>query len=156
MVLKKGDLYPGDHISVDHFQCALPGRLYISREGMDSKDIIHDGAILWIMLLDICKSSTKYLLVRLIQLLPSLVLSMMILTMVSLSSHNILIMTCLLLLTSRTSFWPTSNRFVSVVWALPTRMEWQKAEYKQSSPCHTLCVFMMQCKVPQGTNTADL
>ena len=45
MELKKNDLHPGQKVSVDHFQSALPGRLYSSRGRMDSKDMYHGGSI---------------------------------------------------------------------------------------------------------------
>ena len=45
MELKKNDLTPGQRVSVDHFQSALPGRLYSSKGGTDRKDMYHGGSI---------------------------------------------------------------------------------------------------------------
>ena len=45
MELKKGDLYPGQRISADHYQSAIPGRLYTSRGSTDPKDMFHGGCI---------------------------------------------------------------------------------------------------------------
>jgi len=43
--LKKGDLFPGQRVSVDHYQSAQPGRLYKSRGGTNAKDMFCGGAI---------------------------------------------------------------------------------------------------------------
>jgi hypothetical protein len=47
MKLKKEDLLPGQRVSVDHYQSAVPGRLYSSRGGSSQTDQnqFHGGAI---------------------------------------------------------------------------------------------------------------
>jgi len=45
MELKKGDIFPGQRISVDHYQSAVPGRPYSSRGSTDTKNMYHGGAI---------------------------------------------------------------------------------------------------------------
>jgi len=45
MELKKNDLLPGQRVSVDHYQSAVPGRLYTSKGSTDEKDMFHGGAI---------------------------------------------------------------------------------------------------------------
>ena len=41
----KNNLVPGQQISVDHFQSALPGHFYNSKLRTDAKDIFHGGCI---------------------------------------------------------------------------------------------------------------
>ena len=45
MELNNNDLVPGQRVSVDHFQSALPGRFYNSKGRTDSKDMFHGGCI---------------------------------------------------------------------------------------------------------------
>ena len=45
MELKKKKLIPGQQVSVDHFQSALPGRLYNSKGRTAAKDMFHGGCI---------------------------------------------------------------------------------------------------------------
>jgi hypothetical protein len=45
MELKQGDLIPGQRISVDHYQSAVPGRLYSSRGSTTASNKFHGGAI---------------------------------------------------------------------------------------------------------------
>ena len=45
--LKKGDLYPGQRISVDHYVCKAPGRLYSSKGATNARDMYHGGSI-WV------------------------------------------------------------------------------------------------------------
>ena len=45
MELKKGDLNPGQRVSADHYQSAVPGRLYTSREGAHASDMYCGGCI---------------------------------------------------------------------------------------------------------------
>ena len=43
--LKKGDLFPGQRVSIDHYQSAQPERLYKSRGGTNARDMFWGGAI---------------------------------------------------------------------------------------------------------------
>ena len=45
MEIKKGDLLPGTRVSMDHYQSALPGRLYTSRGGTRATDMYHGGTV---------------------------------------------------------------------------------------------------------------
>ena len=45
MELKKNDLVPGQRVSVERLQSALPGRLYNSKGCTNSKDMFHSGCI---------------------------------------------------------------------------------------------------------------
>ncbi len=45
MELKKDDLNPGQRVSADHYQSAIPGRLYTSREGAKASDMYCGGCI---------------------------------------------------------------------------------------------------------------
>ena len=45
MELKKNHLVPGQRVSVDHVQLALPVRLYNSKGRTDAKDMFHGGCI---------------------------------------------------------------------------------------------------------------
>ena len=45
MELKKRYFFPGQRISVNHFQSALPGRLYNLKGYTDATDIFHGGCI---------------------------------------------------------------------------------------------------------------
>ena len=45
MELKQGDLIPGQRISVDHYQSAVPGRFYSSRGSTTASNKFHGGAI---------------------------------------------------------------------------------------------------------------
>ena len=45
MELKKGDLFPGQRVSVDHYQSKVPGRLYNSRGATAHMHMFHGGAI---------------------------------------------------------------------------------------------------------------
>ena len=43
--LKKGDVFPGQRVSVDHYQSAVPGRLYSSRGSTKVEDMYCEGSI---------------------------------------------------------------------------------------------------------------
>ena len=43
--MKKNDLVPCQRVSVDHFQSALPDRLYNSKGRTDAKAMFHGGCI---------------------------------------------------------------------------------------------------------------
>jgi len=45
MNLKQNHLQPGQCVSVDHYQSAVPGRLYTSKGGTDPRHMFHGGAI---------------------------------------------------------------------------------------------------------------
>ena len=45
MELRKGDLQPGQRVSADHYQSAVPGRLYSSRGGASRADMFTGGCI---------------------------------------------------------------------------------------------------------------
>ena len=45
MELKNNNLVPGQRVSVDHFQSALPGSLYNSKGYTDAKGMFHGGCI---------------------------------------------------------------------------------------------------------------
>ena len=45
MELKKNDLVPDKRVSMDHFQSALPVRMYNSKGSTDAKGMFHGGCI---------------------------------------------------------------------------------------------------------------
>lgn len=45
MEIKKGDLFPGDKVSVDHYQSAVPGRDYKSRVSPPPQEMFNGGSI---------------------------------------------------------------------------------------------------------------
>ena len=45
MELKKNNLVPGKQVSMDHFQSAIPGRLYNSKGRTGAKDVFHGDCI---------------------------------------------------------------------------------------------------------------
>ena len=45
MEIKKGDLFPGDKVSVDHYQSAVPGRDYKSRGSPPPQEMLNGGSI---------------------------------------------------------------------------------------------------------------
>ena len=45
MEIKKGDLFPGDKVSIDHYQSAVPGRDYNSRGSPPPQEMFNGGSI---------------------------------------------------------------------------------------------------------------
>eukprot|EP00957_Ditylum_brightwellii_P112195 8553924-Ditylum_brightwellii.AAC.1 len=43
--IKKDNLFPGQHLSVDHFQSSVPGKTYSSRESYHPETMYNGGAI---------------------------------------------------------------------------------------------------------------